>query len=117
MKRTTSIAALSIFLAAPCFAQGNEGVRGPLQLIEGVCVQAALTVNEARQGEDVSRLLVALRTEDPSIRVEMLNRLQADEIERGLRAVVGGQPWDANREAALCLERNRHVALAYLTAD
>lgn len=112
--------AILTFFAAFCgsvaLAQTVDGTRKPLQLIEDVCVRASLSVNEARRGVDLTERLATLKAEDPSVHAEILKRLEATEIERGMRQPAG-DPWDANREAAACLERNRHVALAYLTAE
>lgn len=111
---------LILILAAastPAWAQAVDGIQQPLQLIEDVCVRASLAVNEARRGVDVTQRVLTLRKNDPSIRTEMLKRLEAAEIERGLKIAAQGGPWDANREAAACLDRNRHVALAYVTAE
>lgn len=120
MKNSIANTALVIAIAltgAGASAQGVDGIQQPLQLIEDVCVRASLAVNEAQAGVDMDQRIRALRQDEESIRTEMLQRLEATEIERGLRVTAQGDAWDANREASACLERNRHVALAYVTAE
>lgn len=115
--KTRATIILSAVAASLAIAQPGERRPGPVELIESACVRSALTVGEALRGVDVSGRVQELRNEQRSIQVEILNRLEAGEIERGLSRVANGARWDANREAVDCLERNRHVAIEYLAAE
>ncbi|MBT9136919.1 MAG: hypothetical protein DDT34_02005 [Firmicutes bacterium] len=101
------VAALAAFTAA---ARAETPITDPVHLIENLCVRSAHAVNDAREGADIAGRLAALRIENESIRTEILNRLEATEIERNLRLAGGDRPWDVNREAAAKEERTPTTA-------